>query len=228
MCESANVQLRNQCQCESMPICKCASMRMYKIANVQVCNCASVQICMYVSQCKVLMGVSSLVWARDLWRSALFFLFLLKKMVFCFEMFWLLTSEATGFLVLPSFLLPFLPRCLHSRFPPYSLFTRLTIPSSSFPSYGAEGIERVLHFWKVKKLLTPQIKVWFVIPFPLSKSKSSAHLFFPPSFRSASFFLSFSSFFSPLSSPFPPFLSFFFPTDRCATSNLFQIFQISW
>ena len=49
---------------------------MCKYANVQVCLSPSIQICKCVGQYKVLMCASSLVWARDLWRSALFSPFL--------------------------------------------------------------------------------------------------------------------------------------------------------
>ena len=77
-CKYANVQV---CQCASMQMCKysnvqgckCANVKICKCVNVQVCKCASIQICKCVSQYKVLMCVSSLARARDLWRSALLF-----------------------------------------------------------------------------------------------------------------------------------------------------------
>ena len=74
MCKCVNVQV---CKCVSVQMCKCeeckcASLRMCKCAYVQMCKCANKQVCKSVSRCKVWVWVSFLVWARDLWRSALF------------------------------------------------------------------------------------------------------------------------------------------------------------
>ena len=75
------------CKCGNVQVWKCASVEMYKCANLQVCKCVSVksasvqmckctnvQVCKSVSRCKIWMWVGFLVWARDLWRSALFLL----------------------------------------------------------------------------------------------------------------------------------------------------------
>ena len=80
VCQCANMQV---CKYANVQVCKCASVQMCKCANVQVCECASMQICKCVGQFKVWMCVSSFVWARDLWRSALFFSFLVS----CFIIF---------------------------------------------------------------------------------------------------------------------------------------------
>ena len=84
---------------------------MCKYANVWVCKSACVSQCQpCVSQFKVWMCFSSLVWARDLWQSALFFL----------------SPFLSSFL--PSF--PSFPPCFLSSFFPYFLpyFLRSFLP----------------------------------------------------------------------------------------------------
>ena len=76
------------CKYANVLVCKCASMQMCWYANVQVCKCASMQICKCVGQFKVWMCVSSLVvWARNLWRSALFYFLFEWRCIICLSLF---------------------------------------------------------------------------------------------------------------------------------------------